>query len=106
MLDEEKIYFGLAATIFKERFGKYEKDINHKQPSKNTELSKYMWSLKDAKISYSFKWSIVKRVYGKTKIVRCPLGLTGKLQLIEYYDDIRLLNEISELLITVDDSKM
>ena len=106
MLDEEKIYFGLAATIFKERFGKYEKDINHKQPSKNTELSKYIWSLKDAKISYSFKWSIVERVYGKTKIVRCPLCLTGKLQLIEYYDDIRLLNEISELLITVDDSKM
>ena len=79
MLDEEKIYFGLAATIFKERFGKYEKDINHKQPSKNTELSKYIWSLKDAKIPYSIKSSIVEKVYGKTKTDHCPLCLAEKL---------------------------
>ena len=84
----------------------HKKYINHKQHSKNTELSKYIWSLKDAKISYSIKWSIVERVYGKTKIDRCPLCLTEKLQLIEYYNDIWLLNEKSELLITADVSKM
>ena len=106
MLDEENIYFELAATVFKERFGNHKKYINHKQHSKNTELSKYIWSLKDAKISYSIKWSIVERVYGKTKIDRCPLCLTEKLQLIEYYNDIWLLNEKSELLITADVSKM
>ena len=32
--DEKKIYFGLAATTFKERSGNYR--------SKNTELSKYI----------------------------------------------------------------
>ena len=33
--DEKNIYFGYAATTFKERFGNHKKDFNHKQPSKN-----------------------------------------------------------------------
>ena len=48
------------------------------------------------KIPYSIKWSIVEKIYGKTKIVRCPLCLAEKLHLKEYFDDIRLLNKISE----------
>ena len=96
--DEKKIYFGLAARTFKGRFGNHKKDFNHKQHSKNTELSKYIWSLKDAKIPYSIKWSIVEKVYGKTKIDRCPLCLAEKLHLIEYFDDIRLLNKRSEFI--------
>ena len=44
------MYFGLAATTFKEWFGNHKNDFNHKQHSKNTELSKCMWSLKDTKI--------------------------------------------------------
>ena len=39
--DEKKIYFGLAATTFKERFGNHKKNFSHKQHSKNTELSKH-----------------------------------------------------------------
>ena len=45
---QKKIYFGLAAITFKERFRNHKKDFNH---SKNTELSKYIWSLKDVKIT-------------------------------------------------------
>ena len=40
--DEKKIYFRPAATTFKERFGNHKKDFNHKQHSRNTELSKYI----------------------------------------------------------------
>ena len=47
--------------------------------AKNTELSKYIWSLKDAKIPYSIKSSIVEKVYGKTKTDHCPLCLAEKL---------------------------
>ena len=65
--NEKKIYFGLTVITFKDWFGNHKKDFNHKQHSKNTELSKYRWSLKDAKMPYSIKWSIVERVYGKTK---------------------------------------
>ena len=88
--DEKKIYFGLAATTFKERSGNYR--------SKNTELSKYIWSLKDAKIPYNIKWLIVGKFYGKIKIDHCPFCLAGKLFLIEYFDDIRLLNKRSEFI--------
>ena len=96
--DEKRIYFGLAATTFKDRFGNHEKDFNQKQHSKNTELSKLIWSLKDAKIPCSIRWSIVEKVYGKTKIDRYPLCLGEKLQLIEYFDDIRLLNKKPEFI--------
>ena len=92
------MYFGVAATTFKGRFGNHKKDFNHKQHSKNTELSKYIWSLKDAKIQYSIKWLIVERVCWKTKIDRCPLCLGRILHLIEYFDDIRLLNKRSEFI--------
>ena len=35
--DEKKIYFGLSATTFKERFENDKKYFNYKQHSKNTE---------------------------------------------------------------------
>ena len=37
-----KIYFGLAETSFKARFANYNKDFNHEQYKKSTELSKYI----------------------------------------------------------------
>ena len=61
---------------------KKKKDFNHRQHSKTTELSKYIWSLKDAKISYSIKWSIVEKVHGRTKIDRYTSRLAEKLHLI------------------------
>ena len=47
---------------------------------------------------YSIKWSIVEKVYGKTKIDCCPLRLAEKLHLAEYFYDIRLLNKRSEFI--------
>ena len=38
----------------------------------------------------------MESVYGKTKIDCCPLCLAEKLHLIEYFDDIRLLNKRGE----------
>ena len=38
-VNNEKMYFGFVATTFKERFRNHKKDFNHKQHSKNTELS-------------------------------------------------------------------
>ena len=47
-----KIYFGLAETFFKARFGNHNKDFNHEQYKKSTEFSKYLWLLKgDQKMS-------------------------------------------------------
>ena len=38
-------------------------------------------------------WSIVAKVKGSTKINDCPLCLTEKYHLIEYFNDIRLLKK-------------
>ena len=78
--------------------GNHKKDFNHKQHSKNTDLSKYIWSLKDAKIQYSIKWSIVEKSSWENKIDHFPLCLEEKLHLIKYFDEIWLLNKRSEFI--------
>ena len=93
-----KFYFGVAQTPFKERFRNHNRDINHKQYINCTELPTYIWSLKDAGTQYTINWSIVAKVKGSTKINYCPLCLTEKYHLIEYFNDIRLLNKKSELI--------
>ena len=48
---ETKFYFGLTETPFKDQFGNHTRDFKHKTCSKSTELSKYMWDLKDRGIN-------------------------------------------------------
>ena len=96
---DHKFYFGVAQTLFKERFRNHNRDFNHEQ-------SKYIWSLKDAGTPYSINWSIVAKVKGSTKVNYCPLCLTEKYDLIEYFNDIRLLNKKSEFIIYISDIKV
>ena len=93
---DHKFYFGVAQTPFKERFQSHNRDFNHKQYIKRQELSKYIWSLKDAGTPYTINWSIVAKVKGSIKVNYCPLCFTEKYHLIEYFNDIRLLNKKSE----------
>ena len=55
----------MAAITFEERFQNHKKSLNHKQHSKNTELLKYVWFLKNAKIPYSIIGPIVEKVNGE-----------------------------------------
>ena len=64
----------------------------------STELTKYIWSLKDAGKPYNINWSIVAKVKGSTKINCCPLCLTKKYHLNEYLHDTRLLSKKSKLI--------
>ena len=73
-----KIYFGLAETSFKERFRNHNKDFNLEQWRKSTELLKYMWPFKEQQVMPRIRWSIVEKLYGKTKINFCPLCLAKK----------------------------
>ena len=74
-------------TPFKER------DFNHKQYIKSTELCKYIWLLKDAKTPYTINWSIVAKVKNSAKINYCLLCLTEKYHLIKYFNDNHLLKK-------------
>ena len=95
---DHNFYFGVAQTPFKERFRNYNRDFNHEQYIRSTELSKYIWLLKDAGAPCTVNWSIVAKVKGNTKINCCPLCLTEKYHPTEYFNDICLLNKKTEFI--------
>ena len=95
---ETKFYFGLTETPFKERLGNHTRDFEHKTYSKSTELSKYIWDLKETGINPIVKWSIVEKIYCNTKINYCKLCLLEKLYIIDFIDDNRLLNKRNEFI--------
>ena len=95
--DEEKFYFGLANTTFKERYRNHVKDFKHEKYENGTELAKYIWQL-ICDISFSVKWIGIKKVYGNPNPLLCKLCLTEKLWIINFINDGNILNKSSELL--------
>ena len=95
---ETKFYFGLTETPFKERFGNHTRDFKHKTYSKSTELSKYIWDLKETGINPIVKWSIVQKSCCNTKINYCKVCLLEKLYIIDFIDDNWLLNKRNEFI--------
>ena len=53
--DEEKFYFELAETIFKERYRNHIRDFKNEKYENSTELAKYIWQLNRDNISFSVK---------------------------------------------------
>ena len=96
--DEEKFYFGLADTTFKERYRNHIRDFKHEKYENSTELAKYIWQLKRDNISFSVKWTIITKVYGSPNPLLCKLCLTEKLWIINFINDSNMLNKSSELL--------
>ena len=96
--DEEKFYFGLADTTFKERYRNHIRDFKHEKYENSTELAKYLWQLRSDNISFSFKWTIITKLYGSPNPLLCKLYLTEKLWIINYLNDENMLNKKSELL--------
>ena len=47
-----KFYLGICETEFKTRFNNHKKSFSHRQNEKDTELSKYIWELKDKHTEY------------------------------------------------------
>ena len=96
--DNAKVYIGVTANSFKERFRNHTKSIKNERHGNETELSKYIWKLKRAKRSYGIKWSIVKRVPScKAGSRKCNLCLEEKLLIMKGNKANNLLNKRSEL---------
>ena len=97
-IDEEKFYFGLTDTTFKERYRNHIRDFKHEKYKNSTELAKCFWQLKRDNISFSVKWTIITKVYGSPNPLLCKLCLTEKLSIINLISDGNMLNKRSELL--------
>ena len=52
-----------------------------------------MWLLKEEHTMSKIRWSIVEKVYGKTKMNFCSLCVAKKVHLMEQFNDNRLLNK-------------
>lgn len=96
--DDGKHYIGLTDTTFKTRYTNHKHTFNTSKHRNSTELSKYIWKLKDNNVHYNIKWSIIDRALSySTKTKRCNLCSTEKLHII-YSDKQSILNKRTELL--------
>ena len=62
---EQKFYYGISDTPFKERYENHKKSFRHKEYSTEADLAKYCWELKDKGTVPTVNFSIAKRVKGK-----------------------------------------
>ena len=94
----DKKYFGIAETSSKDCFRNHTRDFRRKKYVNSNELSKYMWKLKDEKITASIKWNIMSIVHGTPKGGVCKLCLTEKFWLLKHFKDENLLIKKSEFI--------
>ena len=93
-----KEYIGMTSTEFKVRYRNHKKSFNKPTYSSDTELSKYVWDLKDKKREYSIKWSILKRAAAYVPGGRrCNLCIEEKLEIMksDKTNLFRVLREMS-----------
>ena len=96
---EVRNYIGATERTFKDRLYKHRHSLRHKTKATNTELSNYVWSLREKKIDdINIKWSILDRAPpfangSKT----CHLCVTEKFHII-FHQEGQLLNKRSEIL--------
>jgi hypothetical protein len=69
-------YVGLAENEFKTQFTNHKASFNKYEKRNSTELSKYIWNLKNNNISYSIRRKILKRAksYIQARDVTCVSG--------------------------------
>ena len=88
----------MTANTFKERHWNHIKSFKHKRYSNDTELSKYIWHLKNNNQDSDLTWSIVKHTISYTRgSKRCNLCLEEKLLFLKENGKACLLNKRSEL---------
>ena len=85
----------MTSSTFKERYRNHIKSFTHKKYSNETELSKYIWLLKQNKTDFTIKWSIIKKSISYTGgSKRCNLCLEEKLNILKEKDNCLLKKKI------------
>ncbi len=93
----KETYIGLTKNTFKERYNGHKTAFKNASKRNNTELSKYIWNLKDQQKDYNIEWEILraaKPYSNKTK--RCELCNLEKVFIIRR-PELGTLNKRNEL---------
>ena len=95
--DEGKSYIGLTENTFKNRWYQHRNSFKYESKANSTELSKYVWSLKNNGIADPIlSWKIIDHAKPyKNGSKKCNLCLTEKYHIIT--SPLKLLNKRSEL---------
>ena len=93
-----KVYFRISKTDFKSRYNKNTLSFRNQTHENDTELSKYIWSLKDENKDFDIRWSIFKKSSGYSIVSKsCNLCLLEKLVICNFKEKDRLLNKQLDL---------
>ena len=88
---QSKVHCGIKETEFKTRFNNHKKSFRHRRNEKDTELSRYIWELKDKHMEYQIRWSIARISSGyNPEMKSCNLCLLEELLLCNFSDKSRL----------------
>ena len=78
-----KQYVGLSSTYVKHRYTNHKSDIANRDRD-GTELSDYVWRLKDSNINHTIRWSILsKESYYNSETEKCYLCTSEKHQIFD-----------------------
>ena len=95
-----KVYYGLTGTDFKQRYRNHTQSFTKEARQKDTELSKYIWQLKEEGLEGNIKWDIARRAAPyKCGTRKCDLCIKEKLE-IALANPENLLNKRSEIVST------
>ena len=98
--ERSETYVGLTATEFKTRWRNHQMSFKHESKKNDTELSKYLWQLKDQKKDFAISWKILARAKSYSNLTkRCNLCSTEKFYIL-YKPDMATLNKRNELVST------
>ena len=96
--DESKTYIGMTMPPFKTRYNNHNTDFGTESKRNTTDLSKYMWDLRENGKEGKVNFEIMHQVLGKVKYGFCRLCLTEKMVIIENLEDENVLNTRDEFI--------
>ena len=94
---KKETYIGLTSTEFKTRHSNHISSFKHERQKSDTNLSKYLWSLKEKRIQYTIRWKIIAKAKPYSPSSRtCNLCIKEKYYII-CRPDMSSLNDRNEL---------
>ena len=68
-----KVSFGISTTEFTPKYNNHTMSFRNWTHENDSELSKFIWSLKDQNKEFDIKWSISKKTFGSNSCNLCLL---------------------------------
>ena len=101
----DQTYVGHTSTEFKARLANHRQSFKKEKHKHQTELSKYVWNLKDNHVDFNIKWTILTHAKPYSNVTkRCNLCIAEKLFII-CHPNLATLNKRTELISTCRHAK-